>query len=171
MVCSRHVSVRQRLAAAGRADSAAAERARTACADNDGDDEPVDAQHSCHDDGHDGLHHQLGPHDTHGGDAHARLGCAIGGAKACTVGSVRAGAAACARRALRPAEAPSSGVWLEHMLDQACCRRQGSGRSCVARGRTRKDEGGCRAHEAEEGASGVAHPLLALRQRGGGQHP
>ena len=54
--------------------------------DDDGDDEAVDAQDTRHDHGDDRLHHQLGPHDAHGGDPHAGLGGAVGGAHACVIG-------------------------------------------------------------------------------------
>lgn len=70
------------------------DRVRTSCADDDSNDEPVDAQHSSHDHGDDGLHDQLGPHDTHGCDTHARLGRAVGGTKACTGSSFEAELAA-----------------------------------------------------------------------------
>ena len=39
-------------------------RQRTASADDDGDDEAVNTQHPRHDNGHDGLHHQLRPAQT-----------------------------------------------------------------------------------------------------------
>jgi hypothetical protein len=50
--------------------------------DDDGDDEAVDTEHSGHDDGDDGLHHQFRAHHPHGRHAHAALGGAVGGAHA-----------------------------------------------------------------------------------------
>ena len=46
--------------------------------DDDGGDETVDSQNTSHDDGDDGSHNQVGSHDTHGRDAHAGLGGAVG---------------------------------------------------------------------------------------------
>jgi hypothetical protein len=54
----------------------------TVCGNDNRNDEAVDAQHTRHDHGHDGLHDQLRPHDAHGSDAHARLGGSIGGTHA-----------------------------------------------------------------------------------------
>jgi len=45
--------------------------------DNDGNDKAVDTKDTGHNDGHNGLHHQLRAHNTHGGDADARLGSAV----------------------------------------------------------------------------------------------
>lgn len=50
--------------------------------DDDGDDEAVDTEHTGHDHGHDGLHHQLRAHHAHGSDADARLGRPVGGSHA-----------------------------------------------------------------------------------------
>lgn len=47
------------------------------------DDEPVDTNDTSHDDGHNGLHDELGVHDTHRGDTDGRLCRAVGGTKAC----------------------------------------------------------------------------------------
>ena len=58
-------------------------RGLTASADDDGDDQPVDTEHTSHDDGHDRLHDQLRTQDTHGSNADTGLGCAIGGTEAC----------------------------------------------------------------------------------------
>jgi hypothetical protein len=51
--------------------------------DDDGDDEAVDPEDPRHDDGDDGLHDELGAHDSHGRDADAALRGAVGGAHAC----------------------------------------------------------------------------------------
>ena len=48
-----------------------------------GNDETVNGNNTSHDDGNDGLHDELGVHDTHGADAHAGLGSAVGSAKVC----------------------------------------------------------------------------------------
>ena len=50
----------------------------TSCGDDDGNNEPVDSQHTSHDNWDNGLHDQLWPHDSHGGNAHPGLGCAVG---------------------------------------------------------------------------------------------
>jgi hypothetical protein len=44
-------------------------------------DQPVDGQDTRHDDGNDGLHDELRPHDGHGGDTRAGFGRAIGSAQ------------------------------------------------------------------------------------------
>ena len=54
----------------------------TSCGNDDSNNEAVDAKHSRHDNGHNGLHNQLWPHDTHRGNAHSGLGCAVRCSKA-----------------------------------------------------------------------------------------
>lgn len=61
-------------------------RKRALCGDDDSNDEAVDAENTGHDDGNDGLHNELRPHDTHGGNSNAGLGSAIRGAHACEGG-------------------------------------------------------------------------------------
>lgn len=48
----------------------------------DGDDEAVDTNDTSHNDGHDVLDDEVGPEDTHGGNADTRLGSAVGGTQA-----------------------------------------------------------------------------------------
>lgn len=48
---------------------------------DNGDDEPVDTQHTSHDHRDDAAHHELRPHDTHRRDTDAGLGGAVGGAQ------------------------------------------------------------------------------------------
>ena len=55
---------------------------RTVGGDDDGVDEPVDAEHAGHDHGDDRLHDELGAHHAHGSDADAGLRGAVGGAHA-----------------------------------------------------------------------------------------
>ena len=56
----------------------------TSCADNHGNNEPVDTEHTSHDHRDDRLHHQLWPHHTHGRDTHAGLCRAIGSTETCS---------------------------------------------------------------------------------------
>lgn len=41
-------------------------------------DQAIDGNDTRHDDGDDGPHDELRPHDRHGGDPRAALGCAVG---------------------------------------------------------------------------------------------
>lgn len=52
-------------------------------ADDDGDDEAIDSEHSCHDHRNDRLHHQLRPHHSHRGHPYAALRRAIRRPHAC----------------------------------------------------------------------------------------
>jgi hypothetical protein len=58
-------------------------------ADDDGDDEPVDTEHTSHDHGHDGLHDELRPHHTHRRHADAALRGPVRCAHACIGSSKR----------------------------------------------------------------------------------
>jgi len=49
--------------------------------DDDGGDKTVDTEHTSHDNGNDGLHHQLRSEDTHGHDTNTGLGGTVGGTK------------------------------------------------------------------------------------------
>lgn len=51
---------------------------------DNGDNQPVNTQHSCHNHGHYGLHNQLRPHHTHRCYAHPALGCPICSSHACS---------------------------------------------------------------------------------------
>lgn len=55
---------------------------RTSCADNDSNDEAVDSKDTSHNNGNDGFNDEVRPEHTHGGNAHSRLGRAIGRSKA-----------------------------------------------------------------------------------------
>lgn len=52
--------------------------------DNNGDDQTVNTEDTRHDDRYDVSHDQARVHDTHGADAHARLGCAVGRPEVCS---------------------------------------------------------------------------------------
>ena len=54
---------------------------RTSLDEDDRNDESVDTEHTCHDDGDDVLHDGLVVHDSHGADADAALGGSVGGAE------------------------------------------------------------------------------------------
>lgn len=53
------------------------------------DDEPVDTNDTSHDDRDNGLHDELGVHDTHGGDADGGLGRSVSGTKAFAKGGMK----------------------------------------------------------------------------------
>ena len=61
----------------------------TPAVDDGADDEAVDAKHTSHNDGQHVAHHKGRVHDTHGGQADARLGGSVSRAEVCGQGSKR----------------------------------------------------------------------------------
>lgn len=130
-------------------------RKRALCGDDDSNDEAVDAENTGHDDGNDGLHNELRPHDTHGGNSNAGLGSAIRGAHACE-GGIRK--SSCSINTCKPSK-----LSLGEDQRGPAGQRERAERGVV--GRTAEDEGGRGAEEAEEGAHLVAGEVAASKAR------